>query len=106
MALSVVCFQFIHRLGRPHYTCDEYLYSVLEKVEVRVTVSVAVCVDSERKGEGETQCWLIAYSSQKAEREPPGLMSPPDGQIAINSTICLLNILYILRKGLEFNPGL
>ena len=30
--------------GRPHYVWDEYLYSVLEKVEVRVTVSITVCV--------------------------------------------------------------
>ena len=29
----------MHRLGRPHYVWDEYLYSVLEKVEeIRVTV--------------------------------------------------------------------
>ena len=27
--LSVVYFQFMHRLGRPHYVWDEYLYSVL-----------------------------------------------------------------------------
>ena len=44
MALSVVYFQFIHCLGRPHYMWDEYLYSVLEKVEVRMTVCVTVCV--------------------------------------------------------------
>ena len=44
MALSVVYFRITHRLGRPHYVWDEYLYSVLEKVEVRVTVSVTVCV--------------------------------------------------------------
>ena len=44
MALSVAYFQNMHRLGRPHYVWDEYLYSVLEKVEVRVTVSVTVCV--------------------------------------------------------------
>ena len=44
MALSVVYFQFTHRLGRPHYVWDEYLYSVLEEVEVRVTVSVTVCI--------------------------------------------------------------
>ena len=31
-------------LGRSHYVWDEYLYSVLEKVEVRLTVSVTVCV--------------------------------------------------------------
>ena len=31
-------------LGRPHYVWDEYLYSVLEKFEVRVAVSVTVCV--------------------------------------------------------------
>ena len=44
MALSVVYFQFTHRLGRPHYVWDEYLYSVglLEKVEVRMTVCVTV----------------------------------------------------------------
>ena len=30
--------------GQTHYVWDEYLYSVLEKVEVRVTVSVTVCV--------------------------------------------------------------
>ena len=42
---------------------DEYLYSVLEEAEVRVTVSVTVCVvwdDDERKREGETRCRLIA----------------------------------------------
>ena len=42
MALSVVYFQFTHRLARPHYVWDEYLYSVLEKVEVRMTVCVTV----------------------------------------------------------------
>ena len=44
MALSVVYFRITHRLGKPHYVWDEYLYSVREKVEVRVTVSVTVCV--------------------------------------------------------------
>ena len=43
MALSVVYFRITHRLGRPHYVWDEYLYSVLEKVEVSLTVSVTVC---------------------------------------------------------------
>ena len=43
MALSVVYFRITHGLGRPHYVWDEYLYSVREKVEVRVTVS-SVCV--------------------------------------------------------------
>ena len=38
MALSVVYFQFKHHLGRPHYVWDEYLYSALYEVEVRVTV--------------------------------------------------------------------
>ena len=37
-------FRITHRLGRPHYVWDEYLYSVREKVEVRVTVRVSVCV--------------------------------------------------------------
>ena len=44
MALSVVYFRIMHRLGTPHYAWDDYLYSVREKVEVRVTVSVTVCV--------------------------------------------------------------
>ena len=34
MALSVVYFGITHRLGRPHYVWDDYLYSVREKVEV------------------------------------------------------------------------
>ena len=37
MALSVVYFRIMHRLGRPYYVWDQYLYSVWEKVEVRVT---------------------------------------------------------------------
>ena len=44
MALSVVYFLITHRLGRPHYVLDEYLYSVLYEVKVRVTVCVTVCV--------------------------------------------------------------
>ena len=44
MALSVVYFQFTHCLGRPHYVWEEYLYSVLEEVEVRMTVCVTVCI--------------------------------------------------------------
>ena len=48
--------------------------------------------DDERKGEGETRCQLRAYSSRKAPRRPPGLTTPSDGQITINSIICLLNI--------------
>ena len=61
-----------------------------------MTVLVAVCVvylccgmwdDGERKGEGETRCPLIACSSRKAPRRPPGLTFPSDGQITINSII-------------------
>ena len=44
MALSVVYFRITHRLGRPHYVWDEYLYSVREKVEAGVIASVPVCV--------------------------------------------------------------
>ena len=66
MALSVVYFRITHRLGRPHYVWNEYLYSVLEKVEVRVTVSVvSVCVvrdDDERKGEGENPAHSLLFS--------------------------------------------
>ena len=42
--------------------------------------------DDEWKGEGETRCRLIACSSLKAPRGPPGLTSSSDGRIAINST--------------------
>ena len=108
MVLSVVYFRITYRLGRPHYVWDEYLYSVLEKAEVGVTVSVTVCVVwdyYERKGEGETRCWLIACSPRKAPRGPTGLTSPFDGRITINNTICLLNI-HTAEGFLEFNPGL
>ena len=44
MALRVVYFQIMHRLGRPHYVWDKYLYSVLEEVEVRVCVVLLCCV--------------------------------------------------------------
>ena len=40
--MSKVYFRIKHYLGRPHYVWDEYLHSVLEKVEVRMTVSVTV----------------------------------------------------------------
>ena len=43
MALGVVYFRIMHRLGRPHYVWDEYLYSVWEKVEVRVTKCNCLC---------------------------------------------------------------
>ena len=43
MALSVIYFLITHRLGRPHYMWDEYLYSILEKVEVRVTKCKCLC---------------------------------------------------------------
>ena len=82
MAFSVVYFHFTHRLGRPHYVWVEYLYCILEAVEVRMTVCVTVCVvwdDDESKGEGETECRLIACSSQKAPRGAPGLTSLSDG---------------------------
>ena len=41
--LSVVYFLITHCLGRPHYVWDEYLYSVREKVEVRVTKCNCLC---------------------------------------------------------------
>ena len=94
-------------LGQTHYVCAEYLYSVLYKDEVGVTVCVTVCVvwdDNERKGENETWCRLIACSSRKPPRWQSCLTSPSNGRIAINSTICLST--YILRKGLQFNPCL
>ena len=76
MALSVVYFRITHRLGRPHYVWDEYLYSLREKVEVGVIVSVTV--------EGETRCRLIACSSRKAPKGPPGLTSPSDCCLLFN----------------------
>ena len=101
MALSVVYFRITHCLGRPHYVWDEYMYSVREKVEVRVTVSVIVWnVVDERKGEGEIQCRLIACSSRKAPRALPDLMSPSNRRIAINSFISLLNIYTVKGLGI------
>ena len=43
MALTMVYFLITHHLGRPHYVWDEYLYSVLEKVEVKVTKCNCLC---------------------------------------------------------------
>ena len=43
MVLIVVYFRITHRLGRPHYVWDEYLCSVLEEVEVRVTKCNCLC---------------------------------------------------------------
>ena len=39
---SVVCFRFMHPLGRPLYVGDVYLCWCTERSEVRVTVSVIV----------------------------------------------------------------
>ena len=77
MALSVVYFRIMHRLGRQHYVWDEYLYSVREKVEVMMTVSVV-----------PVHSLLFSKSTKGAAR----LNVPSDGRIAINRTICLLNI--------------
>ena len=60
--------------------------------------------DNERKGEGETQCRLIACSSRKAPRGPPGLTSPSDGRIAINSTMCFFNINTVEGFGIKSRP--
>ena len=43
MALSVVYFQFTHRLGGPHYVWDEYLYSVLEEVRYGDCMCKCLC---------------------------------------------------------------
>ena len=43
MALCVVYCRIMHRLGRPHYVWDKYLYSVQDKVEVRVTKYNCLC---------------------------------------------------------------
>ncbi|KAJ4442950.1 hypothetical protein ANN_04548 [Periplaneta americana] len=56
-----------------------------------------------RKEEGETRCRHVAYSCRIALRGPPGLTSPSDGRITINSDICLPS--YALRRDLGFNPG-
>ena len=46
-----------------------------------------------RNAEVETRCRHI-YSDQKALRRPPGLTSPFEGQIAINST-CTSQQMYL-----------
>ena len=50
MALSVVYFQFTHRLGRTHYVWEEYPYSVVEEVRITVCVSVIVLFGMVMKG--------------------------------------------------------
>ena len=45
-----------------------------------------------KEGRRWHRCRLSACSSRKAPRGLPGLTSPSDRRIAINSTICLLNI--------------
>ena len=50
--------------------------------------------------EGETRCRPIACSSRKAPRGLPRLTFPSDGRIAINSTICLLNIHTVEGSGI------
>ena len=49
MALSVVYFRITHRLGRPHYVWDEYLYSVREKVGVSVIVLCGIMMKGREK---------------------------------------------------------
>ena len=60
--------------------------------------------DDERKGEGETRCRIIACSSRKAPRGPPGLTPPSDGRTAMNRTICLLNIYTVEGFGILSRP--
>ena len=81
-----------------HITCGmSIVYG--RKLRFRVTVSVTVClvllcyVEWWWK-EGRRWNLVPAHSLlfSKAPRGPPGLTSPSDGRIAINSTICLLNI--------------
>ena len=103
MALSVVYFQFMHRLGRPHYVWDKYLYSVLEEVEVRMTMcncfcSVIVLYGMMMKGREKVK--PSACSSRKALRGLPSLTPPSDGRIAINSTTGYAFSTYILWEGL------
>ena len=43
MALSMVYFLIMQRLGRPHYVWDEHLYSVLEKVGLGVCMCNCLC---------------------------------------------------------------
>ena len=80
MALSVVYFRIMHCLGRPHYVWDKYL----------ILCSVIVLCRMMMKGREKVKPG--AGFSRKTPRGPPGLMSPSNGRIAINSTICLLNI--------------
>ena len=60
--------------------------------------------DDERRGEGETRCRLIAWSSRKTSRGPPSLTSPSDERITINSTMCLRNMYTAERFGIYSRP--
>ena len=90
----------------------DYLYSVLEKVEVMVTVSVTVCVvqlccagwwwKEGRKWNPVPAHSLLCLKSTK-EAARLNVPNPTDESL---STVLHAFSTYILRKGLEFNPGL
>ena len=112
MALSVVYFLILHRLGRPHCVWDEYLYSVLQEVEVRVTVcvtvfcSVIVLCGMMMKGREKvkpsagSQPALLKKHQGGRQAQCPHLM---DKSL---STVQYAFSTYVLQKGLEFNSGL
>ena len=74
---------------------DVYLYSVLEEADVRVTVCVVLLWSVGwiwKKGRRWNPVPAHSLLFSKTPRGPPGLTSPSDGRVTINSTICLLNI--------------
>ena len=87
---------------------DEYLYSVLEEVEVRVTVCGSVIV----------LCGMMMKGREKVKpggSSLPVLLEKHQGGCQAQhshltdeslSTVQYTFITYVLQKGLEFNPGL
>ena len=102
-------FSSLAPLRQTNYVWDEYLYSVREKVEVRVTVSVTVCVVllccvgwwwwKEGRRWNPVPALLEKHQGGRQELRP----HPTDESL---STVLYAFSTYGLRKGLEFNPGL
>ena len=96
-------------LGADHITCGMSICSVREKIEVRVTVSVTVCIvllccvrwwwwwwnERRRWNPVPAHSLLFSKSTKGAARTDESL-----------STVLYAFSTYILRKGLEFNSGL
>ena len=102
MALSVVYFRLTHRLDRPRYVLDEFLYGVLEEVEVRATVCVILLwsvgwwwKEGRRWNPVSAHSLFFSKSTKGATR----LNVPFRRTVLINSTIGYAFSTYITAEG-------